>query len=329
MRLSSFRGLSVIASLTMAALALASISSAQAFPNHTIKIINCFPPGGIGDLVARILASRMSEDLGQPVVVENHTGASGTIGVGVVARAEPDGYTLLVTTGDFVTVPPELFPQMNFDPHKALIAMMRLTTVPLVLMANVSAPFNDIRSMIAAAKESPGKYSFSTPGPGTINQLAGEWLANEAGIKLLHVPYRGGVPAANAIATGEVQMGVSTWSSGVALIQSGRVRALGLMSKNKPDFAKDMKTVAEQGVPNLDADLFVGMFAPAGTPKDVLAIINKEVSALLADQKIVKRINGLGMAVSPLSGSEFRAYIEKNSERYKEVARLAGVKPAR
>jgi tripartite-type tricarboxylate transporter receptor subunit TctC len=328
MRFLSFRSLAL--ALAVATSALVGIgSAANAYPDQPIKIIVPFPAGGIGDLVARLLGSRMSEHLGQPVIIENRTGASGTIGVGAVVHAKPDGYTLLVTTGDFVTVPPEFFPEMSFDPHKALMPVMRLTTVPLVLLANADAPFTDIPSMISAAKANPGKFSFSTPGPGTINQLAGEWLASDAHIKLLQVPYRGGVPAANAIASGEVQMGVSTWSSGVALIQSGRVRALGLMTKDKPDFVKDMKTVAEQAFPDFDADLMVGLYAPVGTPHAIIDIISKEVRSILADKTIAERINTFGMAVSPLIGNDFSDYIDKASQRYATVARLSGVKPVR
>jgi tripartite-type tricarboxylate transporter receptor subunit TctC len=307
----------------------AAPASAQNYPNRTIRIVVPFPAGGAADVAARLVAQKLSEVLGQSAVVENRTGASGTIGVDAVVRAEPDGYTLLITTGDFITVPAEMFPTMAFDPLKALLPITRVVTYPLVLVGHAKAPFADVKELVAAAKAAPGKYAFSSPGVGTINQLAVEWLAIEAGIKLLHVPYRGGAPATNAISAGEVQLGAVTQSTALAAVQSGLVRTLGIMAKDKPGFVGDTKTVAEQGLPAIDAGLFVGLFAPANTPPEIAERLGQAVAAILKDEALRQRFNAVGAEAAPLTGPAFKDYIVSTADRYARVIREAGIKPDR
>ncbi len=319
----------VLAQMVLATMLPTVSASGQTFPSRSIRIIVPFPPGGAADVSARLIAQRLSEVLGRPAVVENRTGASGTIGVDTVVRSDPDGHTLLITTGDFITVPAEMFPAMSFDPLKALLPIMRVATAPLVLLGHAGAPFADAREMVAAAKASPGKYAFSSPGLGTINHLAVEWLAIDTGIKLLHVPYRGGTPAVTAIAAGEVQLGVVTLSSALTAVQSGRVRTLGLMIKEKPAFVADIRPLAEQGLPAIDASLFIGLYAPANTPPEIAERLAREVTKILEDEALRKRLNGIGAEATPLAGQAFKDFIVSTGERYARVIREAGIKPSR
>jgi tripartite-type tricarboxylate transporter receptor subunit TctC len=326
-RVGSLRRLPLITCVLALVMAVAAVPArAQTYPNRPVKIVVPFPPGGATDVAARLVAQKLGEVLGQSTVVENRTGASGTIGVDAVVRAEPDGYTILVTTGDFITVPAEMFPTMSFDPHKALVAISRIATYPLVLVANAKAPFADVKELIAAAKASPGKYTFSSPGVGTINQLAVEWLAIDAGIKLLHVPYRGGAPATNAISAGEVQLGAMTQSTAQAAVQSGLARALGLMTKDKPAFVGKLETMAEQGLPAIDASLFVGLYAPASTPAEIVERLGQAMEKALEDPTLRQRFNAIGAEAAPLRGSAFKDYIASTAGHYTRIVREAGIK---
>jgi tripartite-type tricarboxylate transporter receptor subunit TctC len=305
---------------------LAAPAAAQTYPTRPIRVIVPFPAGGAADVAARLVAQKLGEVLGQSTVVENRTGASGTIGVDAVVRADPDGYTLLITTGDFITVPAEMFPAMAFDPHKALVPISRLVTYPLLLIAHAKAPVADLKELISLAKEKPGTIAFSSPGVGTINQLAVEWLAIDAGIKLLHVPYRGGAPATNAVAAGEVALGAVTQPSAAAAVQSGLARTLALMTKDKPAFVGDVRTVAELGGPAVDASLFVGLFAPAGTPAPIVERLGDAAAKALQDPALRTRFNAIGAEVAPLRGQAFLDDIATTAARYARIVRDAGIK---
>src|SRR5712671_3710103 len=199
---------------------LAAPAFAQSWPSHSIKVIVPFPAGGVADIGARLVSQKLAEALGQPAVIENRAGASGTLGVDAVTKAPPDGYTILITTGDFITVP-SLMPATTYDPYKDLIPVTRIATAPLLLLTHPASGLGSVEDVIAKAKAEPGKIAFSTPGYGTINQLAAEWLALEAGIKLLHVPYRGGAGLANGLAAGDTALGVTTLTSVKGLVDDG------------------------------------------------------------------------------------------------------------
>jgi tripartite-type tricarboxylate transporter receptor subunit TctC len=312
----------------LAVVLLAGSAAAQTYPAKPIRLICPFPPGGVADVVARVMAQRMSESLGQPVVVENRTGASGTIGVDVVVKAPADGYTLLMTTGDFITVP-SMMPPMQFEPRTALIPITMVATAPLILLGNADAPFKSVKELVAAAKAAPGKIAFSSPGTGTINHLAAEWLAIDAGVKLLHAPYRGGAPAAVAIANGEVQLGVVTQPSAVTHVQSGKARVIGVMTRDKPAFLGDMPTIAETGMPSMDASLFVGLFAPAKTPDAIVNRLNQELAAILKDPEIRKRLNSVGVEANGINGKAFVDHIAAGADRYAKIIQATGIKPER
>jgi tripartite-type tricarboxylate transporter receptor subunit TctC len=298
---------------------------AQAYPDRPVHAIVPFPAGGIADAVARIVGQKLGEALGQSLVIENRTGASGTLGAALVAKAAPDGYTLLVTTGDFITMQP-IMPPLPFDPDKALIPIAMLAVSPLILVANADTGIASVKDLIAAAKARPGTIAYSSPGVGTSNHLAVEGIAIAEGIKLLHVPYRGGAPAATAVAAGEVAVGAVTQSSGISFIQSGKVKVVALMSKQRPSFAPDWPTLAEAGI-DIDAALWVGLFAPAGTPAAIVDRLDAVASKLLHAEDLRRQLNVLGTDPLPLSQAAFAAYIKSDAARYAVVIEKTGLRP--
>jgi tripartite-type tricarboxylate transporter receptor subunit TctC len=317
----------VIAGLLMAGSGLAiGESRAQGYPDRPIRTIVPFPAGGLADAVARIVGQKLGESLGQSLVIENRTGASGTVGAAVVAKAAPDGYTLLMTTGDFITVPGTM-PALSFDPHKELTPITMLAIAPLILVANADSGMNTVKDIFDAAKARPGAVAYSSPGIGTINQLAIEGLAIEGGVKFLHVPYRGGAPAATAVAAGDVALGALTQSSAEGLIQAGKVKVVALMAKQRPSFAPNWPTLADLGM-DIDAALWVGFFAPAGTSAAIVNKLDAEVSRILRMADVQRQLNAVGTDAFPLSQADFVQRIKADAARYAIIIQKTGLRPA-
>jgi len=299
-------------------------AATEPYPVRPIRCIVPFPAGGVTDVTARLVAQKLGSALGQQIVIENRTGASGVLGADAVAKAPSDGYTLLITTGDFLTTP-TLMPPMSFDPYQDLVPVNLLTTAPLLLAANAQGPIRSIEDLVTQARAAPGTIAFSSPGTGTINHLAVEWLALEAGLKLIHVPYRGGVPAATGIASGDVPIGAVTPSSAAPFLESGKLRVVSLMTRQKPSFAAAWPTLAEQGLA-VDAQLWVGLFARAHTPTAIIDKLDAEVARILEDPDVRKQLNALGTEAAGLSQAAFAARIRADAERYARVIREAGIR---
>jgi len=315
----------VAVGLLAASASLTREAGAQAYPDRPVHAIVPFPAGGIADAVARIVGQKLGEALGQSLVIENRTGASGTLGAALVAKAAPDGYTLLITPGDFLTMQP-IMPPLTFDPGKALIPVTMLAVAPLILVANPDSGIASVKDLIATAKARPGTIAYSSPGVGTSNHLAVEGIAIAEGIKLLHVPYRGGAPAVTAVAAGEVALGAVTQSSGAGFIQSGKVKVVALMSRQRPSFAPDWPTLAEAGI-DVDAALWVGLFAPAGTPAAIVDRLDAVTSKILHSEELRKQLNVLGTDPLPLSQAAFAARIKADTARYALVIEKTGLRP--
>ena len=314
-----------LAILLLAVLAFAAPALAQTYPTRSIRFIVPFPAGGVADVTARLIGQRLGETLGQTIVIENRPGASGTLGVDAATKAAPDGYTLLFTTGDFITTP-TLMPRVSFDPHRDLIPITQVATAPLLLGAHAAGPIGTVKDLIAQAKANPSKIAYSSPGNGTINQLAVEWLAIEAGVKFLHVPYRGGTPAATAVAAGDVPIGAVTPSSGQSLIDAGKVKVLALMTKQRPAFASaTWLTLSEQGFA-VDAALWVALFAPAGTPQPIVDRLDQEMLRIVQNPDVRKRLNALGTEGSGISQKAFVDRIRTDAARYLEIINRTGIK---
>ncbi len=303
---------------------LAAPASAQTYPTRNIKVVVPFPPGGIADIGARLVSQKLSEALGQPMVIENRAGASGTLGVDAATKSTPDGYTILMTTGDFITVP-SLMPATNYDPYKDLIPVTRFANSPLLLLTHPGSGLNSVKDLIEKAKAEPGKLAFGSPGVGTINQLAVEWLGLEAGIKLLHVPYRGGAAMANGLAAGDTALGVTTQSSVQGMIDAGKIKVLAILSRERPAFLKDWPTMTDSGL-NVDAGLNIGLYVPAGTPAAIVTRLDTEMLQILKDEGLRKRFAELGMDVAPVSQAALAERIRSEAARFKTVIQQTGVK---
>jgi tripartite-type tricarboxylate transporter receptor subunit TctC len=300
-------------------------AQAQPYPTRPVRAIVPFPAGGVTDVTARLIAQKLSEALGQQMVIENRSGASGTLGVDTVTKAMPDGYTVLITTGDFITTP-SLMPKMAFDPTKDLIPVTMIASAPLLLGAQTGGPIGSVKELIAKAKAAPGTIAFSSPGNGTINHIAVEWLSIEAGLKLLHVPYRGGVPAATAVAAGDVPIGAVTLSSAQSLMDAGKIKPIALMTQQRPSFAPaDWPTLADMGFP-VDAALWVGLFVPAGTPAAIVTRLDNQVRRILEDAGVRKRLNELGTEASAFSQGAFVERIRLDAARYSRIIEQTGIR---
>lgn len=305
---------------------LATNVAAADYPERSVRVLVPFAPGGVVDIAARLVSEQLSQIWGESVIVDNKPGGNGFIATTAAARAEPDGYTLLMAhTGEF-SVNPAIFPKVPYDLDKDFIPVTLVSDTPLAIAANINSPLNSIQDVIQKAKAEPGSITFSSPGTGSYNHLAGEWFANSAGIKLMHIPYRGGSPAAAAVASGEVDLGVVAVSSMDQFVKSGRVKILAVMTKERIPSRADWPTVQEAGVPDVDAANWVGLFAPKGTPQAVIDKINKDLNAALKGEKLSTAFSlGGGKAVGT-SVDEFRARIKRDLDTNRAIAQKAGVK---
>ena len=313
----------------VAALALAaSAVCAQEYPNKPIRMLVPFAPGGAVDTTARVLAQARQQRLHWQFVVDNRPGGNGFIATTAVQKATPDGYTLLMAhTGEFA-VNPALFDNVPYELERDFAPITMVSDSPMLYLATASAPFNNFRELVAQAKAKPGSITYGSAGNGSINHLAGEWLAQAAGIQLLHVPYKGGAPAAAAVAAGDVHFGVMAAPGAMPHIKSGRGKVIGITNAKKSQLDPSWATPRAAGIPDLDASIWVGLFAPKGTPQAIVDQINKEVRATLALPEVQKSfIEKAGGEAVGMTQQEFLARIKADAERYKRVVQKAGVKP--
>ena len=300
---------------------------AQDYPGKPIRVLVPFAPGGAVDTSARVLTQAMAQRLGWQFVIENRPGGNGFIATTAVAKASADGYTLLMAhTGEFA-VNPALFDNVPYELERDFAPITMVSDAPMLYLANAQAPFNTFQELVAAAKAKPGSISFSSAGNGSINHLAGEWLAQAAGIQLLHVPYKGGAPAAQAVAAGDVHFGVMAVPGALPHMKSGRGKVIGITTAKKSPLDASWQTPREAGIPDLDASIWVGLFAPKGTPQPVVERVNKEVRTTLGDADVKKRFVDTGAEAIGMTPAEFLARIKSDAERYRRVVRQAGVKP--
>jgi tripartite-type tricarboxylate transporter receptor subunit TctC len=310
--------------LAFAALAV----QAQEYPNKPIRMLVPFAPGGAVDTTARVLAQAMQQRLNWQFVVENRPGGNGFIATTAVAKSAPDGYTLLMAhTGEFA-VNPALFDNVPYELERDFAPITMVSDAPMLYLATAKAPFNTFQELVAQAKAKPGSISYGSAGNGSINHLAGEWLAQAAGIELLHVPYKGGAPAAAAVAAGDVHFGVMAAPGALPHIKSGRGKVIGITTAKKSPLDPSWATPRDAGIPDLDASIWVGLFAPKGTPQAVIDRINAEVRQTLSMPDVQKRFVETGGAEAVgMTPADFLERIKSDAERYKRVVQKAGVKP--
>ncbi|HEX3505660.1 MAG TPA: tripartite tricarboxylate transporter substrate-binding protein [Xanthobacteraceae bacterium] len=312
----------------LAALAIVSatdIAGATGYPSKAIRLVVPYPAGGGIDLVARIIQDKLAAVLGEQIVIENRPGASGAVGAQIVAKAEPDGYTLLFCAGDFITIP-QLMPQMTFSPMQELLPVAMVTNSPMVLIASGDAPFSDVKGLSDAARANPNGLSYGTPGQGTINNVVGQWIAVSAHIKMLPVAYRGGPAAAEGVAAGEVPLGVVQPPAVYpGLVGAGKIKVIALTGAERPDFVpSSWTTLAESGLP-IDATLWLGLFAPLQTPNDVVARLDQAVGQILEDVDIRRRLNDTGINPQHIGPGAFAKKIRDDAARYDAIIRQAGM----
>ena len=315
----------ICAALCMTALGVAA--QAQDYPNKPIRVLVPFAPGGVVDVTARILTQKMTERLGWNFIVENRPGGNGFIAVTAAAKSASDGYTLLMAHSGEFAVNPGLFPQIPYELERDFQPITMISDTPMLLVANSQVPFNTFQEMMAEERKNPGKLSFSSPGSGSVNHLAGEWLALESGVKMLHIPYTGGAPAVAAVASGEVQLGVVAVPAVLPHVASGRVKVIGLTTAKRSTFDKSWPTANEAGIPRVDASNWVGLFAPKGVPAPVIAKIFSEVTKTLEAPDVQKRFAGAGAEMGGMSSADFAKRIKMDAQRYKEVVEKAHIKP--
>jgi tripartite-type tricarboxylate transporter receptor subunit TctC len=308
--------------------AFSIVAAAQEYPARPIRILVPFAPGGVVDTSTRILTQKMSERLGWNFVIENRPGGNGFIATTAVAKAPADGYTLLMAhTGEFA-VNPALFNDVPYALERDFVPITMVSDAPMLFLAKSGAPFNDFQELVAAAKAKPGTITFSSPGNGSINHLAGEWFAHAAGIKLQHVPYKGGAPAAQAVGAGDVDLGVMGAPGALPFIKSGRGKVIGITTAQKSRLDPSWPTPRDAGIPDVDASIWVGLFAPKGTPQPAVDKLNAEVRKTLADPDLQKRyVEAGGAEAVGMSSAEFLARIKQDGERYRRVIKAANVKP--
>jgi len=319
------RRLLVTLALAASAMVWASAGWAQSWPSKPIKVIVNFPPGGAADLIARAVGSPLSEALGQPVVIENRSGANGNIGGEAVAKAASDGYTLLMSSGGMVSVNPHLYPKMAFDPVKDLVPVAAAARVLVFLEVKPSLPVNNVAEFLAYMKAHPGKLSFGTPGNGSSPHLAAEMFKAQTGTAAVHVPYRGAAPAMQDLLGGQLDF---MFDPGIGLqhVRAGKLRLLAVGSAKRSPLFPDVPTLDESGLKSFDADTWFGFYAPSGTPAEVVLRLNREINRVLGTEAVKERISALGGIPAPMSPAEFNQSASSDSVRFGALIRSQDIK---
>lgn len=306
----------------LAAAALASSVFAQnAFPAKAVTLVVPFPPGGGTDTGARIIAQKLSIKWGQPVLVENKGGAAGQIGADFVAKAKPDGYTLLMGNIGTQAINPSLYPKMPYDPDHAFTPVTLVAELPLAMMVNAALPVKNAAEFIALAKSQPGSLSYSSSGAGGAPHLAAEMFKDATGTFILHVPYRGGGPAISDLLAGHVQLSFMTVLEASGHIKAGKLRALAVTSDKRVSSLPDVPALAEAVVPRFNSISWIGLLAPAGTPKDLVEKISSDVRELLATEEVKTRLIELGAIPAGNTPAQFTQLITTDRKRYADVIR--------
>lgn len=318
---------SLVVATTLFAAAMAGASSiamgqgAQSYPNKPIHFIVPYPPGGASDVTARVIGQKLNEMWGQPVVIENRPGANGNIAAEFVAKSAADGYTILMGNVGPNAISPSLY-KLTYDVVKSFAPITQTTTVPIVLIVNPALPVKNIRELIAYAKTN--KLTFASAGNGSSNHLTGELFKSMTGLDLLHVPYKGDSPAMSDVMGGQVSMMFATVVAAMPLINSGRVRPIGLATAKSTSALPDVLPIAESGVPGFDSSSWGGILAPAGTPKDIVNKLYEGVTRALAMSDTKQKLNALGAEIIGSTPDQFEKYIKSEAEKWGRVVKLSG-----
>jgi len=305
--------------------ALSGIAKAQSYPTRPVRVIVPYSPGGPTDVCARFIAQKLSDVLGKQFYVENIAGAGGNIGTGQATRAAADGYTILITVNSYV-INPTLYDKVPYDVLRDFEAVTLAAIFPSAMMVNPSVPAKTVQELVALIKANPNKYSFASPGFGTPSHLLGEQFRVAAGLDLVHVPYGGSGPVITSVVAGNTPIGFAALSAAVPQIEDGKLRALAVMSKHRSKALPDLPTIAEAGYPELDGDAWVGVLVPAGTPRDIVTLLHREIVKLIAQPDMQERLATLGLEPVGDSPEEFSAQMKVEMEKWAKVIRAAKIK---
>ena len=308
-----------------AALPLLPAAHADTFPDKPVTLVVPFPPGGPTDAMARTLAAEMKDRLGQPMIVENRAGAGGNIGAEYVARATPDGQTLLFGTSGPLAINASLYRKVSYDPVKSFAPVIQVGHLPNILVVNPSVPAKNVKELVAYAKANPGKLSYASSGNGASSHLAGVLFNASAGVELQHIPYKGTGPALNDLLGGQVSMSFTDVLTALPYVKAGRLRALGVTTAERSQALPDVPTVAEQGVPGYDVSVFFGIVAPAGTPPERVAKLNQAFIEVLDTPKVKQLFASQGLEPAPAhTPQQLGKFIQVQMGKWAGVVKQSG-----
>ncbi len=311
--------------LALVLAACAVPAHAQNYPTRAVRLVVPFAPGGSTDIVARVLAQKLNEMWGQPVLVDNRAGGSTVIGTDIVAKAPPDGHTLLVTPAPF-TIVPSLATKLPYDPHKDFEPVTLINTTPLVVVVHPGVPAKSVKELIALARSRPGALNFGSSGSGGSNHLAGELFNAMAGVKMVHVPYKGNAPALTDLVGGHVDLLFNGLTSALPLIKSGKLRPLGMTSLKRAAALPEVPTVDEQGLRGFQAVAWNGLTAPARTPKDVIAKINADVLKVIRSADLMEKLKAEGSDPVGSSVADYTAFLRDEIAKWAKVIKFANIR---
>jgi tripartite-type tricarboxylate transporter receptor subunit TctC len=315
--------------LTAGAAALPVVSRvarAQAYPSRPVRVVVPFAPGGPTDIFARLMGQKMNQQFGKQFYIENVAGASGNIGTAQVAKAAPDGHTILINVNNFA-INPVFYDKVPYDPFKDFEAITLAVTNDVAFVINPSVPARTVAELVALIKAGTGKYTFASGGTGSVTHLLGEQFKQSLGLDLVHVPYNGGGPSIAAVVAGHTQMAFSSTPQAVSQISSGTLRAIAITGKTRSQSLPNVPTMAEAGFPETKGDQWVGVFAPARTPKDIIGVLNREIAKSLTLPDLKVRFAELGFVPVGSSAEEFTSQIRSDMETWGKVIRAGNLKP--
>jgi tripartite-type tricarboxylate transporter receptor subunit TctC len=307
--------------------ALAAVSPANAYPTKPITMVVPFAPGGGSDVVGRLVAEALSKELGQSVVVDNRSGAGGTVGIAYLSKMRPDGYAIGIGNTSTHAVGPATLPKVPYDPVKDLVPIALVAETPYVLAASPKLEVKSVKDFIALAKSRPGKFNYGSAGAGSTTHLASAMFVRAAGVQMEHVAYKGNAPAVTALLTGEIEMLMGTLPSLLGQIKSGAVRPLAVASARRSPEVPDLPTIQEAGVPGYEASIWYGLVAPAGTPPEAIKRLQDAVAKIMKDEELGKKIRASGAEPLTATPQEFAKKINDDLASYKKLVQDIGLKP--
>jgi tripartite-type tricarboxylate transporter receptor subunit TctC len=300
-------------------------AQAQNYPSRAITLVIPFAPGGSTSIVGRGIADKMSELLGEKVVVDNRPGAGGTVGTRAVAKSDPDGYTLLLGYTGTLAIGPSLYKNVGYDPRKDFAPIGLIGNAPNSLVVNLSFPAKTVAELVAYAKANPGKVNFGSAGAGTASHITGEYFARSAGITLVHIPYKGTGPALTDLLGGHIPMAFAPIPASHPNVTAGKLRALAVTSTTRSGLLPDVPTMVEAGLPGFDASLYYGLAAPAGTPRPIIDKLNKALRDALASDEVKKQLGNDGTEITPGTPEDYADFIDKDEKKWSGLVKISGV----